>query len=149
MRPFSEYEVRLRLERKRPVDPVRLESPRGIYEFMSALRDEPSEWMYELLLDTKHRLQGVYLVGKGGVDNCSVHPLEVYKAAIISNSPAFALVHNHPSGVVDPSLDDMALVTHIAEGARTLELNFSDFMIIGDTRYYSFHEAGRMPTRGK
>lgn len=138
--------MRLRLERKHcEYERIQLSSPRSIYEFMRELGEESSEFMYQLLMDTKHRVHGVYEVSKGGIDGCHVDPREVFKAALVTNSPAFALVHNHPSGVPDPSPADEALTRRIYEGAKLLDLDFTDSIIIGDGRYFSFHEAGRMP----
>ena len=112
---------------------------------MRGLEGESAEHMYELLLDTKHRVHSVYLVGKGGIDSCPVDPREVFKAAFITNSPAFVLVHNHPSGIADPSPDDIALSTRIANCSALLGVSFLDNIIIGNGRYYSFLDAGRMP----
>ena len=112
---------------------------------MRHLETESAEHLYELLFDTKQYVHGVYLVSKGGLSNCYVDPAEVFKAALMTNSPTFALVHNHPSGIVEPSLDDVAIARRIAQGADLLNLNFLDSLIIGDGRYYSFSESGMMP----
>ena len=109
---------------------------------MRHLGNEASEHVYEILMDTKHRVTGVYHVGKGSVDQCVVDPKDVYKAALLSNSPAFALVHNHPSGVAEPSANDRALAERILDGARIVGLDFLDFLVIGDRKYCSFHERG-------
>jgi DNA repair protein RadC len=140
-------EVRLLLERlgDDEFEPLALSSPRLVYEFMRDLRNEPSERMYSVMTDLKCRVSGVYEVGKGGLDTCPVDPREVYKAALVTNSPSFALVHNHPSGIPEPSPDDIALARRVHAGAQLLNLNLLDFMIIGNGRYYSMQECGALP----
>lgn len=137
---FPDYEVRLAVDRKRPARPPQFMNARQIYEFTAALRAEPCEWMYELLLDTKHRLQGVYLLGKGGVSSCVADPTQVYVAALTTNSPVFVLVHNHPSGCPDPSPEDVRLAERIDTGAALLGLECLDNIIVGGDGYYSFRD---------
>lgn len=146
---WRDYEVRLEVRRRGRPEPYHVTNAREIYLFMEGLESESAEHTYELLFDTKHRVHGVYLVGKGGIDRCSVDPVEVFKAALVSNSPAFALVHNHPSGIPEPSPDDIALTSRLQDGAKLLGLEFTDSIIIADSRYYSFYEAGRLLRRSE
>jgi DNA repair protein RadC len=139
------YEVRLVVERSRAYRPHKLNTPSDIYGFMSGLSRESSEHVYQLLLDAQRRVTSVYLVGKGGIDQSPCVPLEVYKAALVTNSPAFALVHNHPSGVPEPSPDDMRLAERVRMGADLLGLEFVDFIVIGSESYCSLRERGAWP----
>lgn len=142
---YARYEVKLLVERSCSHEPHRITNARDIYEFMSGLERESAEHVYELLMDTKHCLTGVYLVGKGGISQSLVDPKEVYKAAFVTNSPCFAVVHNHPSGCVEPSPDDKTLAARLANGARILDLDFLDFIIVGDGSYCSFRSSGLLP----
>lgn len=139
--------MRLELKSLTAYVPVQLGCARAVHDFMRDLANESSEHMYELLMDTKHRVTGVYLVGKGGLDRCLADPREIYKAALVTNSPCFLMVHNHPSGVPEPSPDDKNLVDRIARGAEILGLDFLDFMIIGNGSYFSFLDSGLMAKR--
>lgn len=130
------------MQRAEVFKPYPIRHPRDLYAFMSDLRNESSEHIYEVLLDGKHRVSGVYLVGKGCINETPAYPFEIFKAAVASNSPAFALVHNHPSGVTDPSREDLNLVERVRNGAELLSLTFLDFIIIGADRYFSFSESG-------
>ena len=82
-------------------------------------------------------LAGVYLVGKGGCNRCPADPKEVYKSALLSNSSGMILVHNHPSGDVTPSAEDLMFARRIREGAHLLDLRLVDSVIIGDGAYLS------------
>ena len=142
---YSGYEVRLEVRRLTAYQPVQLGNARAVHDFMRDLSNESSEYVYELLMDTKHRLTGVYMVGKGGIDRCLADLREIYKAALVTNSPCFAIVHNHPSGVAEPSLDDQNLVQRVKAGAEILGLEFLDSVIIGNGSYFSFKNCGLMP----
>ena len=144
---YRGYEVQLRLYRTHSAEPVSLESPRSVYEFMAELGTYSAEHMYELLFDRKHRVHGVYLVGKGGPDHCLAEPGEILRPALLTNSPAIVLVHNHPSGLPTPSPEDLSMTARIATAANLFDIQLLDSIIIGDGRYHSMSEAGLM-TRG-
>jgi DNA repair protein RadC len=142
---YRSYEVRIELHRVRDADPLHLETPRDVAEFMSSLSKESSEFVYEIMMDARRRVTGVYLIGKGGPDSSTVDPKEIYKVALLSNSPAFTLVHNHPSGDATPSVEDEMLARVINEGSGLLALQMVDFLILGAAgTYFSFSEAGRL-----
>ncbi len=140
---YRGYEVRLELKRRnRRYEPIELVCPQEVYEFMSSLARESSEHVYGLYLDTRHRLSDVYLLGKGGCSSALVDPKDVFKAALAVNAPAFVLVHNHPSGVPDPSAEDMALARRLNAGGAIMGIDFLDSIIVGDCRYWSFKDRG-------
>ncbi len=136
---YRGYEIGLRV-RRRGVnqEPYRIRTPEGLYHFMGPeLSSESSEHM-----DARNQVTGVYLVGKGGCNGTHVDPKEFYKAALVSNSSAFMMVHNHPSGSPDPSVEDMAVTERVREGSKLLGLEVLDHVIVGNWRYFSFREHG-------
>ncbi len=142
---YRNYEVRIELHRVRDAAPLQLATPRDVAEFMASLAKESSQYIYELMMDAEGRLSGLYLIGKGGPDSMTVDPKEIYKVALLANSPAFTLVHNHPSGDPTPSVQDEMLARVVSEGAGLLALHMADFLILGaGGRYFSFREEGRL-----
>lgn len=141
---YRGYEIRLRLERNL-YEPYSIKCPEDVYAFMKPLGEESAEFVYQINLDAKNQVTGVYLVAKGGCDSCPLDPREVYKVALVTNSRAFALVHNHPSGDVQPSPEDKTVAIRISQGAKLLDLDFLEFMIIGDNEYFSMAEQGMLP----
>jgi DNA repair protein RadC len=140
---YRGYEVRLELKRRgRRYDPVELSTPESAYRFMKDLSRESSEYVYNLYLDTKHRVTDVYLVGKGGCQSALVDPKDVFKAALAVNSPAYIMVHNHPSGMVEPSAEDMALARRLSAAGSLLAIQLVDSIIIGDGHYRSLRDYG-------
>ena len=112
--------------------------------FMAILRDEPSEVFAILCLTTKHRVIAYHEVSRGTLDATLVHPREVFKAALLANSAALVISHNHPSGDSTPSLDDIDLTRRLAAAGELLGISLLDHIVIGDGRYFSFKEAGRL-----
>jgi DNA repair protein RadC len=96
------------------------------------------EHLFVLCLDTKHGIIGLHQVAIGTLNQTIIHPREVFKAAILLNAAAIALVHNHPSGDPTPSADDRALTTRLHEGGRLLGITVLDHVILGDAHSYSF-----------
>ena len=144
---YKGYEIRLLVERTAQHEPYPLKTASDIYRFMADLSRESAEHVYELLMDAKNRVTGVYLVGKGCAYSSPVRVPEIFKAAYATNSPAFALVHNHPSGIVEPSPEDKSLVARVQSASDIMGMDFLDFVIIGDSRYYSFSENGLLHAR--
>jgi DNA repair protein RadC len=98
-------------------EPYQVGSSKDLYNFMHSLSDESSEFLYQVNFDNKHRTTGVYLVSKRNCTGAPADEKEVFKSALKANSPAFALAHNHPSGVVDPSHEDQIFTHRIHTGA--------------------------------
>lgn len=112
--------------------------------FMATLQDEPAEVFAMICLNTKHRVIAYHEVSRGTLDATLVHPREVFKAALLVNSASIIVSHNHPSGDQTPSADDVALTSRLAAAGELLGIELLDHIIIGDGRYFSFKEAGRI-----
>ena len=68
----------------------------------------------------------------------------MFKAALLANAAAIILYHNHPSGDPSPSVDDAQLTRRLVDAGTLLGVDVLDHIIVGDGRYYSFKEAGRL-----
>lgn len=113
--------------------------------FNAMLHDEPAEVFGILCLTTKHRVIAYHEVSRGSLDATLVHPREVFKAAILANAAAIILTHNHPSGDPTPSPDDVVLTQRLVGAGELLGIDVLDHVIIGDGRWVSFRELGRLP----
>lgn len=143
------YGVRLVRERwlkvPAPVEdaPPRIAGPRDVYEIVRRhLGDPPQEHFVALLLDTQHAVRGVHTVTVGILDASIVHPRETFRAAILANSAAVVIAHNHPSGDPTPSPEDREVTRQLVEAGRIIGIPVLDHVVIGDGRYLSFVEAG-------
>lgn len=96
------------------------------------------------LLSAKNEMIGLNIVSIGGLSSASVSPREVLKPAILANSAAMILCHNHPSNILDPSPDDIAITRRIISAAEIIGIQVHEHLIINmdDSRYYSFADQG-------
>ena len=97
-----------------------------------------------LLLDRKNKVIGIDPVSIGSLTASIAHPREVFKAAILANTAAIVLGHNHPSGDPQPSKEDRAITTRLVEGGKLLGIEVLDHVIIGDGQHYSFADEGAL-----
>jgi len=95
-----------------------------------------------VFLDTRHRVITVREIFFGSIDSATVHPREIVKACLELNAAAVILVHNHPSGVAEPSAADGHITRRIAEAAALVDVRILDHLIVGE------REAVSMAARG-
>jgi len=133
-------------------DPAVVADSTGVYE---AMRDEMSrldrEVFYAFCLSARNEIIGKHLVSMGSLTGSIVHPREVFKPAILSNAAAVILVHNHPSGRVDPSQEDIQITKQLVEAGKILGIRVLDHLVIGsgqdygaetEKSYFSFSDEG-------
>lgn len=94
-----------------------------------------------ILLDNKKRLIDSKIIFKGDLNSVNVHPREIFKYAIINSASAIIISHNHPSGDVFPSKQDIKITKELIEVGKLIQIPVIDHMIIGKDKYYSFFES--------
>lgn len=110
--------------------------------FRSELSGSSQEYFYCLYLNQQKRLIDKKLLFKGTLNRSLVHPREVFKEAYLSSAAYIICMHNHPSGNVIPSSDDINLTKALVEIGKLQGIPVIDHVIIGDNNYYSFYENG-------
>ena len=139
------FELGVRLAR-RNLDRVELRSPQQIYDFMAPqMRSLKTESLRVLPLDSRLRCQLVSEVTHGSSNQTLALVRDVLRPVILSQSPSFVVVHNHPSGDPTPSRADLRFTEELAKAAELFQLQLADHLIIGHPRsdgepYYSFAE---------
>ena len=108
------------------------------------LQHEPSEVFAVLLLSTRHHVIAYHEVGRGTLDTVLVTPRDVFRAAILANAAAVIVGHSHPSGDPTPSRDDVELTSRLTAAGVLLGIEVLDHIVVGDGRYVSFKEIGRL-----
>ena len=98
------------------------------------------EKLLAICLDTKNQPVNISVVSVGSVNASIVHPREVFKTAILSNSSRIMLAHNHPSQILKPSREDKIITKRIQDAGEILGIELLDHLIVGDSKYYSFKE---------
>lgn len=85
-----------------------------------------------------------HMISMGTLTNTLVHPREAFKAALLDNAAAIAFVHNHPSGDVTPSREDITLTERLKDAGELLGIRVLDHIIIGRDKYMSFVDEGML-----
>ena len=107
-----------------------------MYE-MSAL---PREQLRVMLLNTRNQVLEIKTLYQGSLNSSTVRVGEIFKQAIIKDSAAAIIIHNHPSGDPTPSPDDVALTRAIIEAGKLLDIAILDHLVIGSGRFVSLKE---------
>ena len=89
-------------------------------------------------------MNAIHAVHLGTSSQSPVGMPDVFKAAILSNSSAIVLVHNHPSGELTPSRDDIELTRRIKEAGEILGIPLLDHVIVADSGYVSLRETDQL-----
>ncbi len=108
----------------------------------SSLRDKKKEIFKVLFLNKANRVLAEKDLFHGTVDEAMVHPREIIKAALDFHATGVILVHNHPSGRVEPSREDIQMTQKIKSACETVSLKVIDHLIVGDNQFFSFRERG-------
>jgi DNA repair protein RadC len=98
------------------------------------------ECFYTLYLDNKHSLIIDKLYDHGTVNAISVYPREIVKDAVYHDASSVILVHNHPSGITNPSEVDLILTRAVQEALNTISVKLTDHIIISSNSYFSFRK---------
>jgi DNA repair protein RadC len=106
------------------------------------LKGKKKEYFLALLLDTRNQLIRVAEISVGSLDSSIVHPREVFKEAIAASAASAIFAHNHPSGDVTASEDDIKLTRRLAEAGEIMGIDVLDHIIIGDKRFLSLKREG-------
>jgi len=104
------------------------------------LRHKKQEHFLILTLDGASRLIKKKTVFIGTLNQSLIHPREIFVEALCDRAASIALIHNHPSGDVSPSREDMAITARLVEAGKLLGIIISDHVIVSDKSHFSFKE---------
>jgi DNA repair protein RadC len=105
------------------------------------LRDVDQEVFKVILLNGQNHLLKIADVAKGTLTAARIYPREIVKIAIRHSAAALVLVHNHPSGVAQPSNEDKKITRDLVFACRLMDMKVHDHIIIGDNERFSFADA--------
>ncbi|HAH88304.1 MAG TPA: hypothetical protein DCL60_13135 [Armatimonadetes bacterium] len=111
---------------------------------MPDLRHEPQENFVGLFLNNRNELIKRRIITVGSLNASIITPRELFREAISCNSAAVIIAHNHPSGIPEPSRDDINVTKRLAEAGRTIGIDILDHLVIGDGQWVSLKERNLM-----
>lgn len=123
-------------------NPVLNSSKRVFDYFKSNLQDLPHEEFWVIYLNTACTVLNEQLIGRGGNDFTPVDVRIILRYALQSKANSILLIHNHPSGTLQPSQADKLLTNKINEAAKIMDIRVNDHIIFTDKGYYSFRDEG-------
>jgi DNA repair protein RadC len=141
----SESEA-MRLGRKRIINSlsVREQDSRfaasEVFRSCRNMRKDKKESFVIFCLDTRGHLIKKEIVSVGILNASLVHPREVFEVAIRNSSSCIVIAHNHPSGDVEPSDEDLSVTTRLEAAGKILGIELFDHVIVGSTGYCSMRE---------
>ena len=123
---------------------VRLNRSDKVFEFYKDKINGSQEQFYCIYLDAGKKVIEEKLLFMGTANYSLVHPRDIFKEAYLLNASSIICVHNHPSGDVKPSKEDINMTIRIREVGLIMGIRLDDHIIIGDDKYYSFLENGEI-----
>jgi len=111
---------------------------------INRLAHEPIEHFVILCLDNQNRLIAEETMSVGTTNQTAVYPREVVNAALKHHAQAVILVHNHPSGELNPSRADITVTRDIEKALRIMGIALHDHLIVADTKCTSFKGLGHL-----
>jgi DNA repair protein RadC len=130
-----------------------MDNPQSIVDYLRPMLSESiayrpnTENFIVVHLSTRKRPIGWEVISNGTLDTLLVHPREVFKSAIIANSAAIVLCHNHPSGDPTPSEADIKVTRDLIRAGQLMKIEVVDHVILGQAvngskGYSSLRELG-------
>ena len=114
----------------------------ALYDLVRDLKRARKEHLVALYLDAQNYLIKRETISVGSLNTTRTHPREILHPAILHSALAFLLVHNHPSGSLEPSRDDLDFTRSIARAAELIGIALTDHLIVSQKGFVSLKERG-------
>lgn len=138
---LAAIELGKRVLHSRPSERPIVDDPAIAASILSSdLMWQPQERFAVLLLDIKHRLMGTRIISIGTATETIAHPRDIFREVIRQGAVRAIVAHNHPSGSVDPSPEDIALTRQLLAGAQFLGIPLLDHLILGNGNHLSLRQ---------
>lgn len=122
---------------------IQVTSPEHVVSlFTKKERSAQQEMFWLVTVDGKQEVTGRFLISIGSLNNTMVHPREIMYHCVTSHAAAFFVAHNHPSGRLTPSDNDIDVAKRLLEVGKLLGIQFLDSIILTKDSYVSFKGKG-------
>jgi len=129
-----------------PDEIIKISEPSDAYELVKdELGNSDREMFLSIMLTVKNVLIGVETVAVGSIVAITVTPRDVFKSAILANAVAIIVCHNHPSGELTPSLNDIAITKELVNAGELLGIKVLDHLIISNQGYKCLRDYQELP----
>lgn len=138
---ISQHRVELSLSRPQTTDRPTIRGPADVAQLLTPLQTYDREAFYAIHMDARNGLCGLEQISVGTVNASLVHPREVYKGAFLTNASRIIVAHNHPSGNLSPSQEDLTVTKRLSEAGEILGVPLLDHVVVGGGGYQSIEQS--------
>jgi len=138
----ASFELGRRFYQKRAGKPVYVRTAKQGFEHLKSIGELQKEQLRGLYLNSRYQVIHEETISVGSLTANIVHPREVFQPAIEYGAVAVIIAHNHPSGVLEPTADDIAATKQLVAAGKIMGIDLLDHLIIANNRYLSLLEAG-------
>jgi DNA repair protein RadC len=121
---------------------LRVVKPEDVIPLVAHLRDKRQEHFVCITLNGAGEVLGNRVITVGLLNHSLVHPREVFSDAIVDRAASVICVHNHPSGSLEPSPQDIAITTQLKEAGHLVGIQLIDHIIVTRSGHVSLRERG-------
>ena len=121
---------------------VKIQSPSDVVPLLKHYATRKQEHFISISLNGANEVMAIRVVTIGLIDKSHVHPREVFADILMERASSVIVAHNHPSGSLTPSREDLAVTRQLKEAAELLGIKLLDHIIFSHRGYYSFLEHG-------
>jgi DNA repair protein RadC len=139
---LAAIELGKRLFQNKKITIAQLLSPKDVFENLKDIRESKKEHFVVFFLDSRNQQIHREIISIGTINASLVHPREVFEPAVKYLAVQVILVHNHPSGDLEPSEEDLSVNKRLVEAGKLLGIEVLDHIIVGKDSFSSFKEKG-------
>ena len=122
---------------------MKINNASNVYELVKdEIASSDREIMLSIMLDSGLNLVGIETVAIGSINVCGSTVAEVFKSAILANASCIILCHNHPSGSIEPSVEDITFTKNVINCGRMMGIKVHDHLVVSNRGYCSMNEQG-------
>ena len=123
---------------------VIIKDPDTVFREMSDIKKWNKEVFVGFYLDSQSKVISREIISIGILNSVIVHPREIFRTAIIRNANAIIVAHNHPSGNLEPSSEDIEITKKLRQSGDIIGIKLFDHVIVSNEGYYSFSDRGKL-----
>lgn len=120
-------------------NPISVRNPETAWDYLVPYSNKKQEYFIVLLLDGGCQIINLQVVTIGIINRTLVHPREVFAPALEQRSTSIIIAHNHPSGDLSPSNEDLDLTKRMVQAGRILGIKVQDHIIFSSKGFFSFN----------
>lgn len=136
-------ELANRMQEEAVLELDKVNSSESVYTIMKpVIGDLPHEEFYLICLNNSNKITHKHPLSRGGITGTIVDVRIALKMALEHNAVSLIMVHNHPSGKIQPSQPDKQLTQKLKQAAEHLDIKLLDHVIVTENAYFSFADEG-------